>query len=68
MDLKEAKNRIRRVGETNVRVVPMPGQVFDGDHRIEICEGGIWISIISGLRKSMAESIVREAINRVILG
>lgn len=68
MNLKEAKIRIKEAGSNNVRVVPMPGESFEGDHQIEINQGGVWTDVVSGLKKAMAESIVRESINRVILG
>lgn len=51
-----------------VRVVPMPGQPFDGDHQIDIKESDIWVTVVAGIKKSMAESIVRDATNRVICG
>jgi len=36
INLQEARNKIRRAGELKVRVVPMPGQPFTGDHQIEV--------------------------------
>lgn len=60
---------IKKAGATNVRVTPMPGQnITDGEHQIEICEGGKWSPIVSGLKKAIAEQIVSQALNRVICG
>lgn len=67
MNLTETKARIRKAGK-NVRVVPMPGQGFDGDQQIEIKEDNNWVVVVSGLSKPMAEGIVRESINRTICG
>ena len=35
---------------------------------IEVQDGGNWSSIVVGIKKSMAEDIVSQATNRVILG
>lgn len=67
MNITEAKNTIKSAGSNNVRVVPMPGQPFDGDHQIEV-KTDSWHVVLSGLSKSMAEGLVREATNKVILG
>lgn len=68
VNLNETKARIKNVGTKNVRVVPMSGQGFSGDHQIEVCDGGIWTPIAIGLTKTMAEGIVRDALSRVICG
>lgn len=68
MNLNEAKASIKRAGILNVRVVPMKGQPFDGDHQIDVRSSGDWITVASGLTKSMGESLVREATSRVIMG
>jgi hypothetical protein len=69
LDLAAAVQRIKRVGQTNVRAVPMSGQnVQGGDYQIEICEGGSWSAIVTGIKQPMAEDIISQASNRVILG
>jgi len=52
----------------NSRVVPMPGESIDGKYQIEVYTNNKWETIISGLGKSIAEDIVRQASNKVILG
>lgn len=69
MNINEATMAIKRVGAAKVRVTPMPGQnVMDGDYQIEISDGGSWSSIVTGVKKSIAEQIVSQALNRVICG
>ncbi len=68
-NLNEAIQKIRQLGASNARVVPMPGQsVLDGNHQIEINESGTWHVIVTGIRKKMAEDVIAQACNRVILG
>ena len=65
----EAIQKIKTVGPANVRVIPMPGQnIMTGNYQIEVQDGGNWSSIVVGIKKSMAEDIVSQATNRVILG
>ncbi len=60
---------IKRAGAANVRVTPVPGQsITDGDHQIEISENGIWSTVVTGIKKPIAEQIVSQALNRVICG
>jgi hypothetical protein len=69
ININEAIQKIKEVGPKNVRVVPMPGQnVNSGDYQIEVMSGGSWSSIVLGIKKSMAEDIINQATNRVILG
>ncbi len=69
MDFSAVTNKIKRVGLSNVRVVPMDGQsVMDGQHKIEIRENGSWTAVVSNITKAIAESVVAQAGNRVILG
>ena len=69
LSLTEATQAIKKAGANNVRVVPMPGQsVNDGDHQIELKNGESWELIVSGMKKSIAEQIVSQALNRVICG
>lgn len=69
INLNETTTAIKKAGAANVRVVPMKGQTIDGDHQIEVQPNpGTWQPILTGIKKSMAESIVRDATNRVLLG
>jgi hypothetical protein len=69
INLNETTAAIRKAGAVNVRVVPMKGQTIDGEHQIEIQNvPGTWQTILTGIKKPMAESIVRDATNRVLLG
>jgi hypothetical protein len=69
VNLNEAITSIRRVGVTNVRVLPMAGEnALEGKFQIEIKDTGDWQTIVSGVSKSIAEGIVSQATNRVILG
>jgi len=69
MNLNEAIKKIKKVGASNVRVVPMPNQsIKDGDHQVEIKEGSNWLPIVTGIKKQMAENLVSQAVNKVILG
>ena len=67
--MNETIQKIKSVGEANVRAVPMHGQsVQDGQYQIEIQEGSTWTPIVTSVKKQVAESIINQAINRVILG
>ncbi len=67
--LNEAYSRIRKAGQSNVRVTPMPGQnINDGMHQIEIMEGNQWQTVVSGIPRSTAYDLVTKATNRVICG
>jgi hypothetical protein len=69
ININEAIQQIKTAGASKVRVVPMPGaNVLSGDYQIEILGSGGWAAIVTGIKKSMAEDIVSQATNRVILG
>jgi hypothetical protein len=70
LNLSEATQKIKSVGASNVRIIPMPGQAaVTGLHRIEIRDNsGAWVGIVEGLQKRAAEDLVKQATNRVILG
>jgi len=68
-NINEAVQKIKKVGPSNARVVPMAGQsVIDGLHQVEIRESGTWLPVVTGVPKAMGESIVAQASNRLILG
>jgi hypothetical protein len=69
ISLNEAVIKMRKAGATNVRAVPMAGQnVHTGNYQIEIMEGAGWTSIVSGIPKTTADSLIAQATNRVLLG
>jgi len=50
-------------GKGGARIKP------DGaNYKIEILQGGVWITAVSGLTKPIAESILENASNRTICG
>jgi hypothetical protein len=70
ININHATQSLRRVGQQNVRIVPMPGHsAVSGQHRIEIKEANAdWQPLVEGLERSLADNIVQQAFNRVILG
>ena len=69
INLCETVQRIKKAGKTKVRAVPMTGQDFQsGQYAIEVCEGGQWTPIVEGLSSGTANSIINQALNRVICG
>lgn len=68
-NVNEAVQKMKRCGVSKTRIVPMEGQsAHDGLHQVEINEGGTWSAVVSGITRTMAESLVAQAANRVILG
>ena len=70
INVSEAVQLIKKAGPHRTRIVPASGQsVVDGNHQIEIRESNDqWTVIVAGVKKGMAESIVAQAANNVILG
>jgi hypothetical protein len=69
INMNEAVLKIKAAGSKAVRVVPGPGQSVDnGLYQIEILESSGWSPVVQGLAKQVAESMVNQAVNRVILG
>jgi hypothetical protein len=67
-NINEAVEAIKRVGGTNARIVPMPGQDVNGRQQVEIREGTSWNPVVTGVSRKMAEDIIAQAVNKVILG
>lgn len=68
-NVNETVRQIKRVGSSNVRSVPKPGQnVQTGQYLIEIKENGNWTQIAECPNKKIADDIINQAINNVILG
>ncbi len=69
INLNETINTIKKIGASNTRIVPMENQnPLDGNVSIEVRLDGNWSPVVSGIKKSTAEDIIRQATNRVILG
>jgi len=69
VNVNEAIVKIKEAGSSNVRTVPMPGQnVNSGQYQIEINQAGTWVPVATGISKKIAEDIISQATNRVILG
>lgn len=69
INVNEAIQKIKQAGSASVRAVPMPGQnVQTGNYQIEIKSGDLWTPIVVGVNKKIAEDIISQATNRVILG
>ncbi len=69
INFNEAIQKIKVVGSKNVRAIPMEGQsINEGDYQIEIKANGAWVTIVAGVKKKMAEDIISQAVNKVILG
>ncbi len=67
-NINEAVEAIKRVGGTNARIVPMPGQDVNGRQQVEIREGTSWRPVVTGVSRKMAEDIIAQAVNRTICG
>ncbi len=67
-NINEAVEAIKKVGGTNARVVPMPGQDVNGRQQVEIREGASWRAVVTGVSRKMAEDIIAQAVNRTICG
>jgi len=69
VSIADAELQIKAAGRSNVRIVPMAGQsVQDGYHQIEVNVGNEWKPVLTDIKKPIAESVVSQALNRVICG
>lgn len=69
VSVAEAEVKIKAAGRTNVRIVPMSGQsIQDGYHQVEVNEGGNWKPVLTDVKRAIAESVVNQALNKVICG
>ena len=57
--------QIREAGTNNARITNMAGTQ---NVKIEINKNGQWVTIMRDLKQSIAEDILRQANNRLILG
>jgi len=63
VNLNEAINKMTKAGPGNVKVIQDKEK-----YKIEAKVGGVWVPVIGGLEKSIAENLVLKALNRTILG
>jgi endoglucanase Acf2 len=69
INVNEAVNKIKAVGLSNVRAVPMHDQnVQSGKYQIEIKNSNSWVVIAECPNKKIADDIISQAANNVILG
>lgn len=69
IDVNGAIQKIKAVGATNVRMLPMLGQnIQEGDYQIEVKDGTAWLPIVTGVKRTLAEQIIGQALNRTICG
>lgn len=62
--LQEVTSRIQKAGTDKVRIISTgPTKVF-----IEIFEDGTWVRVLKELDRPMAEDVIKQATNRLILG
>lgn len=64
MQLSEAVKRIKSAGTENTRITP----ASSGKHNVEVKTPGGWVKVVSDVTRPMAEDIIRQATNKVILG
>lgn len=65
MTIKEAVERMKKAGESKTRLVPITGT---NQVNIQVDMGQGWATIMKGVERPMAEDILRQAKDRVILG
>ena len=68
VNINSVVEEIKKVGQSNVRIVPMPGSTVDGLQMIEVRSGSEWKCVAENVSRSIANDLVRQASNRVILG
>lgn len=69
INVNEATRKIKEAGAANVRAVPMAGQnVQSGSYQIEVKTNQIWEVVAECPNKKIAEDIISQAVNKVILG
>ena len=64
LNINEVVAKIKKTGAANARTV----EAGDGSCKIEIRENGQWEPLITGISRKIAEGILQQATNRVILG
>ena len=62
--LNEAVNKIKSAGISNTRITTVSGN----NYQIEVFKDGKWEVVVNSVTRPMAEDIVRQATNKVILG
>jgi len=68
INISEALAEMRKAGPRGIKTMPMPGQSINtGSYQIDIARDGQWITILEGLPRATAESLIAQALNRVIM-
>lgn len=62
--IKEAVEVMKQVGESNTRKAPGAPGLID----IQINRGGQWVTLLADLNPAIADDVIRQASNRVLLG
>ena len=69
IDINFITETVKKAGSMNVRIVPMVGQDMNhGNHQIEVNQNGQWTIIAAGVKRTLAEQMVNQALNRTICG
>jgi hypothetical protein len=63
INMNEAVTKIKQIGTANTRIIESSGACS-----IEVYQDGKWDPLVVGVTKRIAEDIVSQATNRVILG
>lgn len=62
---KDAVNRIREAGSGNTRISPIPNS---RKVKVEIKVNNSWVTVLRDLDQTIAEDVLRQATNKVLLG
>lgn len=69
VNISEALVVMRKAGPNGIRTMPMPGQnIHTGLYKIEVKQGSGWASILEGIPKATADSLINQSTSRVLLG
>lgn len=68
MNLTEVVAKIKSAGKDKVRIVAEDSNQPMAKQLIQVMENGCWVTILSSPEKQLAEKVVGQAVNRVILG
>jgi hypothetical protein len=63
--IREAVEVMKQVGPTNIRKA---ASRTAGAVDIQVCRDGQWVTLLSGLNQSIADDVVRQATDRMLLG
>jgi hypothetical protein len=64
--MSQFRNAVQQIRESEgSRIVNLPNS---GKVKIEVLRGGEWVTVLRELERPIAEDVIRQASNRVILG